>query len=108
MKKTLIVAAIVAAFAAAFACSDNHDDGDHHDDAGTGGHTSPYPSCQRIIDACHEYDVGAGPVHDCHDLAHDAKGDGDCTSREASCLATCAAAGKDSGAAEGGSDAGGG
>jgi hypothetical protein len=107
MKKLLICAAVAGALVGALACSSHDDDHDHSADGG-GGHTSPYPSCQRIIDACHELDVGAGPVHDCHDLAHDAKSEADCTPKEASCLATCKAAGQDSGATEGGSDAGGG
>ena len=114
MKNSLICAATVAAFLGVFACS-SHDDDHSHGDGGTGGHVSPYAACQTIIDACHEYDVGEGPVHDCHDLAHDAKGEGDCTPKKDDCLKTCAAAAQDAGgsetgagdsAAEGGSDAG--
>lgn len=111
MKRAVICAATVAAFLGVFACS-SHTDDHEHTDGGTGGHVSPYAACQTIIDACHEYDIGEGPVHDCHDLAHDAKSEADCTPKKDSCLATCKAAatdaggGTETGATEGGNDAG--
>lgn len=54
-----------------------------------GEHTSPYPSCQAILSACHELDTGEGPIHDCHEVAHDATSEADCAPRKAECLATC-------------------
>lgn len=115
MKKVLISAAIVAAFAGVFACSHDHDeDGHSHGDGGT--HTSAFAACQAIIDACHEKDVGTGPVHDCHDLGHEATSDAPCAAKKDECVKTCNAAGteddagSDAGgkdaASEGGSDAG--
>jgi hypothetical protein len=75
------------------ACHDDHDD-DGHD---LNGHTSPYPSCNAITQACHMYDTGEGPIHDCHDRAHDAKSDADCAPTKDECLRLCAEAGKDAG-----------
>lgn len=49
----------------------------HEDDAGGGGGLS----CERIIGACHDVDIGTGRIAECHDTAHDA----------ASTEATCAA-----------------
>ena len=61
-----------------------HDDDDHT-------HTSTYPSCTAIIDACHPVDVGTGAFHDCHELAHNATKEEDCAPKKTSCLALCAA-----------------
>ncbi|MBS2012918.1 MAG: hypothetical protein JST00_08530 [Deltaproteobacteria bacterium] len=111
MKKVLISAAIVAAFAGIFACS--HDDDHSHEDGGA--HSSAFASCQAILDACHEKDVGTGPVHDCHELGHDATSDAPCAAKKDECVKTCNAAttddaGSDAGgkdaASEGGGDAG--
>lgn len=76
---------------------DSHDHGD-------GGHHSDYPSCDAIIQACHPYDVGEGPVHDCHDLGHGALNDSECASKKDDCLKICAAA-ADGGTAVDASDA---
>ena len=111
MKKVLISAAVVAAFAGILACS--HDDDHSHSEDG-GAHTSAFAACQTIIDACHEKDVGTGPVHDCHDLAHEATSEAACTAKKDECVKTCNASGTDAGsdgggtdaASEGGSDAG--
>jgi len=68
------------------ACSDSHS---HDTDA---GHDSQYPTCRIIMDACHELDTGdPGPIHDCHDVAHDAKSDDPCVAKKDECLRTCAA-----------------
>jgi hypothetical protein len=53
-----------------------------------GRHLSPYPSCQAIIDACHPYDVGEGPIHDCHDLASNGP-EAACAPKKDECVATC-------------------
>lgn len=58
----------------------------------TDRHTSPYPSCQAIIDACHPKDIGEGAVHDCHDVASNGP-EASCSARKAECIATCNAAG---------------
>lgn len=68
-------------------CDDHdHDDGDHsHTDAG--GHTSPFPDCQAIIDKCHPLDVGEETaIHTCHDLAHDAKDNATCAAKKNECV----------------------
>jgi hypothetical protein len=91
MKYILVLALSVSTSAGLYACSDSHS----HDESSDGGHTSEFASCQAIIDACHEYDVGEGPVHDCHDLAHDSTSEATCAAKKTSCLATCAAAGAD-------------
>jgi hypothetical protein len=101
--RTLLCLSVAALAATAFsACSHSHDDDDHsHDDAGA--HTSPYPSCNEITQACHKYDTGDNvPIHDCHELAHAAKGDGDCAPKKDECLKICAAAGADAGSTDGG------
>jgi hypothetical protein len=98
----LALASVVMASAAAAGC-----DGDEHDHShGTSGgaHTSPYPDCNAITQACHEVDVGEGPIHDCHERAHAAKSEADCTPMKDDCLAICAAAKNDAG---GGSSSGG-
>lgn len=83
-------------------CSDDHDH-DHDHATNQGGHTSPYPSCQEIITACHEVDVADDtPAHACHEAGHDAKSDADCAPLKAQCLADCAAARTDAGAGDGG------
>ncbi len=74
-------------FLSAPACSDSHS----HDVDG-GPHTSSFASCQAILDACHEFDTGEGPVHDCHEIAHDATSEETCAPKKTACLATCAAA----------------
>ncbi len=73
---------VVTAFA--FACSDDHD----HDEGGA--HTSAFPSCQTIIDACHPLDVGDGPIHDCHEVGHGTGAtEANCAAKKTECLATC-------------------
>jgi hypothetical protein len=79
--KTLGV--MVSVTALAWACSEDHEHG------GTmTGHTSEFPSCQAIIDACHPLDVGDGPIHDCHDVAS-AGPEASCAAKKTECLATC-------------------
>ncbi len=80
------------------ACGDDHG----HDDSTSGAHDSPYADCKAIIDACHLYDIGEGAVHDCHDLAHDAKSEADCTPKKEECFQTCRAAGAATDAGTGG------
>ncbi|WP_146653862.1 hypothetical protein [Labilithrix luteola] len=104
--KKVICAALIASVGFVYACSSDDD----HSHSETGGHTSPFASCQTIIDACHELDVGEGPIHDCHEIGHDATeatGDGECVAKKDECLKTCVAdAGTaDSGASDGSADA---
>lgn len=87
MTKLIPFAAALAAVALLLAC---HDD-DEHGHSNTTTHTSDFPSCQAIIDACHPLDVGEGPIHDCHDVAHDATSDQACAAKKAECLKTCVA-----------------
>lgn len=72
------------------------------------GHASKYPTCNEIIQACHPFDVGEGPIHDCHDLGHSATSDADCIPKKADCLRICVPSAEDggTGAADGGADAG--
>lgn len=42
---------------------------------------SATPSCDEIVEHCHDVDPGTGPIHDCHELAHAA------SSTEATCAA---------------------
>lgn len=92
----LAVSGVVGACVAG--CKDDHTDGSHAQPESE--HTSPYPACNEIIESCHEVDVGEGAVHECHDKAHDAKGEGDCTPVKDYCLQICAAAKMDAGVAE--------
>jgi hypothetical protein len=91
MKKIITVAATLATMAGLYACSSHTEDGHTHnvptDEAG--GHTSPYPSCNAITQACHKFDVGEGAIHDCHDLAHAATSDEPCAAKKVGCLAIC-------------------
>lgn len=92
----LAASVVAVATFASTGCEDDHD----HDHGNGGGHTSPYPSCNEITQACHSVDRGPGPINDCHSKAHDAKGEGDCAPIKAECLALCAAA-ADGGAGDG-------
>jgi hypothetical protein len=116
MKTHILKLAACAGFVAAIyvggtaGCDDHdHDDGDHsHTDAG--GHVSPYPDCQAIIDKCHPLDVGEETaIHRCHDLAHDAKNNETCTAQKDACiLGICVIeAGVPDSGGGGGDDAGG-
>jgi hypothetical protein len=47
-------------------------------------------ACERIVDACHDADTGAGPAHDCHELAEVSSAtDEACSDREDECLEIC-------------------
>lgn len=102
MKRIFFAAAMIAVTGGVYACS--HYDADHDHTVPTdkeGGHTSPYPSCNAITQACHEFDVGEGPVHDCHELGHDSTSDEPCAAKKDACLALCVAeGGVDAGAAD--------
>lgn len=59
------------------------------------------PTCDEIVEACHEVDPGSGPIHDCHENAEAASAtEASCTAASTSCLALCAAAATDSGTDE--------
>jgi hypothetical protein len=92
---TTAIAALVVS------CSDSHPAGEHGAGYDGGGpHSSQYPACDAIIKACHMKDVGAGPVNDCHSLAHEAAGDQDCVPKKDACLKTCQDAVVDAGATD--------
>lgn len=77
-------------------CSD--DDDNKGSTTSSGGHKSPYPTCDAVIKACHEFDTGAaGTIADCHSNAHGATSDEACVPFKDSCLAACAAAAEDAG-----------
>jgi len=89
--KALLAALIVSTSFAAYACSSD-EGGEVEADAGgsSSGHGSIYPSCAEISDACHPFDDGTpGPIHDCHELAHDDPTEPACVSKKAHCLAIC-------------------
>jgi hypothetical protein len=98
MKPFAYSAILAGALFCAPACSDSHS----HDGVDGGAHTSAFASCQAILDACHEVDTGEGPIHDCHDVAHDATSEETCAPKKAACLATCAAAAADAGPSDSG------
>lgn len=95
MTKTVALALLTAA---AWMGCHSHDEDSHTTPT---GHTSPYPACNAILEACHQFDIGEGPIHNCHETGHDAKSDSDCTPVKEACLQLCAAA-----KADAGSDAG--
>jgi hypothetical protein len=66
------------------------------------------PSCQAITDACHDVDPGSGPIHDCHETAHEDGTAAACDPIEAMCLALCNAAADGGAGGDAGIDAGGG
>jgi len=86
MKSWLLALSAVGIFV--IACG--HDDDDDHSHSPTGEHTSPFASCQAILDACHSKDVGEGPSHDCHEVAHDTgANEAGCAAKKTECVATC-------------------
>lgn len=103
VKTLAFVMTTIAAAAFAWTGCDSSDD-DEHAHAGGNGHTSPYPACNAITSACHEVDVGEGEIHECHDKAHAAKSDSDCTGIEERCVDICGQAKADAGASHEGDE----
>lgn len=101
MKTGLLSMATLVAACALFVwtgCKDDHDhENGNHNHNSSGGHTSPYPSCNEITAACHEVDVEEGPIHDCHDKGHAATSDEECAPIKAECLRICNEARVDAG-----------
>jgi uncharacterized repeat protein (TIGR04052 family) len=64
------------------ACSDDHT---HSMDAATTD-----PICNLIMSRCHAVDTGAGPAHDCHEMA-DRNNAAMCAARQAECFMACPA-----------------
>jgi hypothetical protein len=63
------------------------------------------PTCDEIVEACHEVDPGTGPIHDCHENAEaESATEAICAAASTNCLAICAAAAADAGADEDGGD----
>ncbi len=101
MRKFLVCTAAIAAVATVFACSSKTNPTPATD---AGAHSSPYPTCQLILDKCHELDVGEGDIHDCHETAHDATSDAPCQAAKAKCDTVCVEK-PDSGGGDSGGDA---
>ena len=60
--------------------------------AGSDAFAEPRPSCEQIIARCHDVDPGSGPIHDCHEAAHDeATSEATCASMLDGCSMLCAA-----------------
>lgn len=66
--------------------------GDVAVDAPMDAHAGPFADCAAIILACHAADPGTGPLHDCHELAHDAASNAECAPARAACVALCTGA----------------
>ncbi|NUO53914.1 MAG: hypothetical protein HOV80_34145 [Polyangiaceae bacterium] len=44
-------------------------------------------SCERIVEACHSLDHGAGPAHECHEFAESEEATDElCAEREDQCV----------------------
>jgi len=56
--------------------------------AGCGG-SSNEGSCERIAEACHDKDTGAGKPHECHESAEGDATDDSCAVIEDDCVAAC-------------------
>lgn len=89
MKRIGFALATLAAAASVYACSSEPHSSTPAPNPYAGGHYSPYPSCNDIIQACHQLDVGEGDIHNCHDLGHAATEDPPCAKVKAQCLAIC-------------------
>lgn len=76
----------------AVACGDD-DVADDDDD--TDEHTSEYPACAAIIEACHPVDTGDGDIAECHSTAHGASSNAVCEPEQERCVALCEAAAGD-------------
>lgn len=93
-KLFLAASAAVAMFALAQGCSSSDDKTSSSSSSSSGENgepTSPFPSCQEILHACHPLDVGEGPIHDCHETAHDDGTEAKCAAAKDQCLKTCVA-----------------
>jgi len=97
--KTKALAVAIATMAAAtFAWTgcDSHEEGGHT--GGDAGHVTAFPICTEITHACHEVDTGdPGPIHDCHETAHGAKAESECSAVKDDCIQICEAAKADAG-----------
>ena len=49
------------------------------------------PSCETIIGRCHDVDPGSGPIHDCHETAHDGPSEAACAAILDECVMLCSA-----------------
>ena len=98
MKIAITTFVITATLVGFVACkSDDDHDHDHTD------HSSPYPTCDAIIEACHPVDKGEGKISECHTNAHEATNDATCAPLKDECIRVCEAAASDAG---GGADTG--
>jgi len=96
LKALSVVIGVVACLAGALGCSSS-DDKKPSSSSGYTDHTSPYPTCNAIIQWCHPYDVGEGEIHNCHDQGHEAKSDADCIPVKQHCFDACQAGAQDAG-----------
>lgn len=92
--KLFVVAVVSAGVCVWTGCKDD-------DKPSTGGEndTTQPANCKAISDACHHVDLtGLGPIHDCHERAHDEPyDDSACAAVKEHCLEICNAAAADAG-----------
>ena len=91
LKLLALPSAFVAVFALAQGCSSSDDTKSNTSSSSgeNGEPTSPFPSCQAILHACHPLDVGEGAIHDCHETAHDNGTEAKCAAAKDQCLKVC-------------------
>jgi hypothetical protein len=89
--KLLLTASAVGLFALVYGCSrdDKSSSSSSSGETENGEPTSPFPSCQAILHACHPLDVGEGDIHDCHETAHDNATEAKCAAAKDNCLKIC-------------------
>jgi hypothetical protein len=91
--KLLLTASALGLVALVYGCSSDDKSSSSSSSSGeseNGEPTSPFPSCQVILHACHPLDVGEGAIHDCHETAHDnGASEANCAAQKEHCLQVC-------------------
>ena len=87
--RILVGASLLSLVALTFACSSDDPKTPATPTTENGEPTSPFPSCQAILHACHPLDVGEGAIHDCHETAHDDGTEAKCAAAKDHCLEVC-------------------
>ena len=98
MKLTMMMCGAATVAMLAFVACSSDDTPAPPADPSSGDHDSPYPACAEIIEACHPFDIGEGPLHDCHTTAHEATSEAPCLPIEENCVKICSEATADAGA----------